>query len=218
MMYTKERTLNPVFLNLGEWDISLIRPLLSWKQLRVVGEYKEGTRIHVWWEVGGERGRWSAVVGMKRTPCTATFLVYWQKKYNKRRGWRCGLPRLVSTFLADNKACLCLDEPLWALSFHNPRPLSLCFADPLCQWIKIWAEGMDWAFQCRFIKRSPTHQGLVKSKKEKKKWTTPDSFSSLTHYKCVSKIPRPKTGGMRSHFFTCESVTVCFGAFPSTLH
>lgn len=27
---------------------------------------------------------------------------------------------------------------------------------------------MDWAFQCRFIKRSPTHQGPVKSRKEKK--------------------------------------------------
>lgn len=34
------------------------------------------------------------------------------KKYNKRGGWRRGLPWLVSTFLANNKEWLCLDESL----------------------------------------------------------------------------------------------------------
>lgn len=158
-------------------------------------------RAEAHWEVGGERGRWSVALRAKWTPCAATFLVYWQKKYNKRGGWRCGLPRLVSTFLADNKACLCLDEPLWALSFHNPRPLSLCFADPLCQWIKIWAEGMDWAFQRCFIKRRQTHQ----SETEKNPlltlfhlWLAPNMFQKRT---------RVKTGGVKNHFFTCHSVT-----------
>lgn len=46
------------------------------------------------------------------TLCTATFTGKKKKKYNKRGEWHCGLPQLVSTFLADNKACLCLDELL----------------------------------------------------------------------------------------------------------
>lgn len=145
---------------------------------------------------------------------TATFLVYWQKTYNKRGGWCCGLPRLVSTFLANNKACLCLDEPLWALSFHNPRPLSLCFADPMCQWIKIWAKGMDWAIQHCFIKRRQTCQGLVR----KLKSPTQDSFSSLIHYKCFKNNPSEERQYEKIYLFTCWSVKLSYGAFPSTRH
>lgn len=67
-----------------------------------------------------------------------------KRKYNKRGGWRCGRARLVSTFQADNKACLCLGEPLLGSSFHNPRPHGLCSAELVCRWIKVWAEWMDW--------------------------------------------------------------------------
>lgn len=201
MMYTKGRTLNPVFLNLGEWDRSVIRPLLSRKQMRQV-------RARVHWKVGGEEGRWSVQLTVKWTPCTATFRVYWQKKYNKRGGWRCGLPRLVSTFLADNKACLCLDEPLWALSFHNPRPLSLCFADPLCQWIKMWAEGMDWPFSAA-ASNADRH---IRSYSEIKR-RTPNSSLSLRHNKCVSKLTTVRSGCVKNRFFTCQSVTLWCGAF-----
>lgn len=206
MMYTKGRTLNPVFLNLSEWDRSVIRPLLSRKQMR-------GVRAQVHWKVGGEGGRWSVLLRVKWTPCIATFRVYWQKKYNKRGGWRCGLPRLVSTFLADNKACLCLDEPLWALSFHNPRPLSLCFADPLCQWIKMWAEGMDWPFSAIALKADRQTRGYSESRKP-----TPDCSLSLTRDKCVSKTTCVKTDCVKNHLFTCQSATLCYGAFAISQH
>lgn len=106
-------------------------------------------------------------------------LVHWQnkikkkKKCNKGGGWRCGLPRLVSTFLANNKGCHSLDELLRALSFHNPRPLGLCFPDPVCQWIKMWDVQMDWAFQHHFIKCKQTPWAIQKVKKP-----TQDSSSS----------------------------------------
>lgn len=150
---------------------------------------------------------------MKWTPCAATFRVYWQKKYNKRGGWRCGLLWLVSTFLADNKACLCLDEPLWALSFHNPRPHSLCFADPLCQWIKIWAERMNSAFQRYFIKCRHTPRACQKAKQN-------DSFffDSLEMCRVFFFFFKVKTVGVKNHLFTCQTVTFSYGTFPSNCH
>lgn len=117
---------------------------------------------------------------MKPTPCTATNSKLAKtkrkpktKQCNKRGGWRRGLPQLVSTFLADNKGCLCLDELLRALSFHNPRPHTLCFSDPMCQWIKMWDVQMDWAFQRHFIKCKQTPLAIQKEKNP-----TPDSSSS----------------------------------------
>lgn len=84
--------------------------------------------------------------------------VCWLKKYNKRGGWRCGLARLVSTFRADNKACLCLDEPPGVLLFHNPRPHRLCLAEPVCRRIKLWDGRMDWAYFTEWARTSRTRQ------------------------------------------------------------
>lgn len=106
--------------------------------------------------------------------------VCWLKKYNKRGGWSCGLARLVSTFRADNKACLCLDEPLGVLLFHNPRPHRLCLADPVCQRIKLWAGRMDWAFQ-RYFTEWARASGTCQSAK-----------SRVTHRKGVSFHGRSK--------------------------
>lgn len=145
-------------MNLGEWDTSLKRPLLSLKQKNTQGS-KYIKRQEEKETDGVQCSEWNGLSVQLPSESIG------KKKSNKRGGWRCGLPWLVSTFLADNKACLCLDEPLWALSFHNPRPHSLCFADPLCQWIKIWAERMDSAFQRYFIKCRHTHtKGLSESK------------------------------------------------------
>lgn len=147
---------------------------------------------------------------MKRTPCAATFPVYCQKKYNKRGGWRCGPPWLVSTFLADNKACLCLDEPLWALSFNNPRPRSLCFADPLCQWIKIWAERMDSTCQHYFIKCSRTHQRLVRKQKNKNKQFVFHLWLINKGVVVVCFVLKVKTVWKKNHLFTCQTVTFSY--------
>lgn len=132
------------------------------------------------------------------------------KKYNKRGGWRCGLPRLVSAFLANNKACFCLDELLWALSFHNPRPLGLCFADPLCEWIKTWAEGMDWAFQCGFIKRRQTHHVLFR------KWKPHFVFFFILRLWQMCLKKNVSGGRWCGHFFICEGVKFCYSSSPST--
>lgn len=133
-----------------------------------------------------------------------------KKKYNKGEGWRCGLPRLVSTFLVDNKACLCLDEPLWALSFHNPRPHSLCFSDPLCQWIKIWAERMDSAFQHNFHQKQTRTKDLWGNQKKERKY--------LFHLWLITNVfllRSRDSPNEKNYPFTRQTATFSYGTLPS---
>ena len=123
----KGKNFEPCLLELG-WVGHIFDKTSPFMKTIAGSRRTEGTRIHVL--VRGRRRKrqmeWSNRNEKDSLRGYLPSLLAKKVQQKERLALR---PSMVSQHIPGRQQSM----PLWALSFHNPRPLSLCFADPLCQ-------------------------------------------------------------------------------------